>query len=273
MSLEAYGGGPLQMLVVGFETTERFRGDIAREIRALRGRGMIRVLDARLLSRSLDGELVEVDLNPLLADAPAGGDPVKHLLGMNGAGGNGHALLADGRLAHTAGFSVEDLRRLTDHIGHGEHAAVVLVEHLWASHLQETIREAGGMLLSQGMLTPEAVMIVGAELQAISDAQAAIELAQAARGAALLEALRTFAGRAQEEEDPAPEARAGAAAEIVRTLVEEGYVPEHEAHAALDALATRGVVEMAAVEAARAEAEDFLEQLGEDEPPAPDEKS
>ena len=265
MSLEAYGGGPLQMLVVGFETTERFRGDIAREIRALRGRGMIRVLDARLLSRSLDGELVELDLNPLLADAPAGGDPVKHLLGMNGAGGNGHTPLADGRLAQTAGFSVEDLRRLTDHIGHGEHAAVVLVEHLWASHLQETIREAGGMLLSQGMLTPEAVMIVGAELQAIADAQAAIELAQAARGAALLEALGTFAAKAPAGDAP-PEARAGAAAEIVRTLVEEGFMPEHEAHAALDALATRGVVELAAVEAARAEAEDFLEQLGDDEP-------
>ncbi len=265
MSLEAYGGGPLQMLVVGFETTERFRGDIAREIRALRGRGMIRVLDARLLSRSLDGELVELDLNPLLADAPAGGDPVKHLLGMNGAGGNGHTLLADGPLAQTAGFSVEDLRRQTDHIGRGEHAAVVLVEHLWASHLQETIREAGGMLLSQGMLTPEAVMIVGAELQAIADAQAAIELAQAARGAALLEALGTFAAKAPTGGAP-PEARAGAAAEIVQTLVEEGFMPEHEAHAALDALATRGVVELAAVEAARAEAEDFLEQLGDDEP-------
>ena len=40
--------GPLQLLVIGFETTERFRGDIARELRDLRGRGLVRVLDARL---------------------------------------------------------------------------------------------------------------------------------------------------------------------------------------------------------------------------------
>ena len=41
--------GPLQLIVVGFETTERFDGQIAREMRELRGRGLIRVLDARLL--------------------------------------------------------------------------------------------------------------------------------------------------------------------------------------------------------------------------------
>ena len=60
--------GPLQIVLVGFETTERFRGDIARELAALRGRGMIRVLDARLFHRSPEGKLTEVDLNPLLAD-------------------------------------------------------------------------------------------------------------------------------------------------------------------------------------------------------------
>ena len=43
--------GPLQLLLVGFETTDRFQGDIARELRVLRGRGVIRVLDARLFHR------------------------------------------------------------------------------------------------------------------------------------------------------------------------------------------------------------------------------
>jgi hypothetical protein len=49
--------GPLQIVLVGFETTERFRGDIAREIAELRGRGVIRVLDARLFHRAPTGEL------------------------------------------------------------------------------------------------------------------------------------------------------------------------------------------------------------------------
>ena len=47
--------------------------DIAREIGQLRGRGIIRVLDARLLHRSPEGKLTEVDLNPLLADPPPQG--------------------------------------------------------------------------------------------------------------------------------------------------------------------------------------------------------
>ena len=59
--------GPLQLVLVGFETTERFRGEVARELANLRGRGMIRVLDARLFTRSATGRLTEVDLNPLLS--------------------------------------------------------------------------------------------------------------------------------------------------------------------------------------------------------------
>ena len=79
---------PLQLLVVGFETTAGFRGDIARELRDLRGRGMVRVLDARLFHRAEDdGRLTEIDLNPLLADPPTqSGGALAHLLGVNGAG-------------------------------------------------------------------------------------------------------------------------------------------------------------------------------------------
>ena len=142
--------GPLQIVLVGFETTERFRGDIAREIADLRGRGVIRVLDARLFHRAPSGELTEVDLNPLLAEPRD--NALAHLLGANGGGGNGAPPLH--ALAGTAGFALEDLRRLTDEIGPGDHAAVVLVEHLWASRLREAVLAAGGRLLGQGFHTP-----------------------------------------------------------------------------------------------------------------------
>src|ERR1700742_911600 len=146
--------GPLQIVIVGFETTERFRGDIARELLDLRGRGMIRVLDARLFHRSPDGDLTEADLGPLLAERPTDANPVAHLLGVNGANGNG-GLPAIEAFAHTAGFALEDLRRLTEEIGPGDYAVGVLVEHVWASRLRETIREAGGRLVGQGFLTHE----------------------------------------------------------------------------------------------------------------------
>jgi hypothetical protein len=258
--------GPLQLIVVGFETTEHFRGQIAREIRDLRGRGLIRILDARMLSRSRDGELTETDLNTFIGEPVLDEHrPVAHLFGLNGAGGaNGNGGHHPVEAYHrTAGFALEDLRRLTDEIGRGEHAAVVLVEHVWASRLRELVREAGGLLVAQGMLTPEVMMVVGAELQAKADAEAAIELAEAARGAALLDALTTLTGdQTADAQQPA-----AAAAAVVRALVDAGFVRAHEAGDAIDALATRGIVEQALLHGAAAEAEELLAALEDDEPP------
>jgi hypothetical protein len=190
----------------------------------------------------------------VLAGVPEPPDrAIAHLLGANGAGGNG-ARRPSEALARTAGFALEDLRRLTDEIDPGGYAAVVLVEHLWAGHLREAVREAGGRLLGQGFLTPEVVMVVGAEMQARADAEAAIELAKAARGAKLIEALEGFASVAESS----PEDRSRGAAQVVRVLVDQGLLHEPEAEAAVEALVTAGLIESALVQAAIAEAGDAL---------------
>ena len=266
MSLEETSFGPLQIVIVGFDSTDRLHGEAARELLDLRGRGMIRVLDARFFHRAPDEKLTEVDLGPLLADRPAEhGNPVARLLGVNGAGGNG-GLRPEEAFARTAGFALEDLRRLTDEIGPGHHAVAILIEHRWAGRLREAVREAGGRLVGQGFLTPELAMVVGAEIQARADAEAAIELAEAARGSALLEALSTLASRQR----GSAEESARAAAEVVRVLVAEGFVHEGEAHAAVDALATAGLIEAALFQAAVAEAEETLSErpggLGDADP-------
>ena len=263
MASDEPGFGPLQLLVVGFETTERLHGQIAREIAELRGRGLIRVVDARMLSRDAAGELSEVDLNPLLGDPRW--RPAAHLFGLNGAAANG----GDGGLdqesfAATVGFTLEDLQRLTEEIGAEEHAAVVLVEHVWAGRLRQKIREAGGHLLAQGMLTPEVMMLVGAELQATADAEAAIDLAEAARGAALLDALHTLTAGIPDPELAARE-RASAACAVVRTLVDAGVLEEREAGEAVDALAKAGIVEQALLAGAVGETQDLMDKLAEDE--------
>ncbi len=91
MNTEEPSYGPLQMLLGGVETTERFRGEIARELLELRGRGMIRVIDARFLYRARDGRMTEVDLGPLLADRPhEDANPIARLLGVNGFGNGGN---------------------------------------------------------------------------------------------------------------------------------------------------------------------------------------
>jgi hypothetical protein len=258
MSIEDPSYGPLQIVIVGFETTERFRGEAARELLDLRGRGLIRVLDVRFFHRGPDETLTEVDLGPLLADPPdESANPVAHLLGVNGAGGDG-GLEPQEAFARTAGFALEDLRRLTGEIGPGDYAVAILVEHRWAGRLREAVRGAGGRLVGQGFLTPELAMVVGAEIQARADAEAAIELAEAARGSALVEALSSLAS----QPGGSAEESARAAAAVVRVLVAEGFVHEGDAHAAIDALATAGLIESAVFQAAVIEAEEMV-----DEPP------
>ncbi|HIH94869.1 TPA: DUF1269 domain-containing protein, partial [Methanosarcina acetivorans] len=46
----------------------------------------------------------------------------------------------------------------------GTAAAVLIIEHLWAKQLKQAIKDAGGVLVSQGMLTPELLALVGQEL-------------------------------------------------------------------------------------------------------------
>jgi hypothetical protein len=162
-----------------------------------------------------------------------------------------------------SGFALEDLRRLKEQIEPSELTAVVLVEHVWAAHLQDAIRGAGGRLLGQGLLTAEVHMLIGDEIQARAEAEAAIEISHAARNAALLEALATLSAR----QPSTAESRAGAAADVVRVLVEKGFVDAPEASGAIEALTTAGLLEAAAVEAAIAEAEDAVARA---EPPPPD---
>ena len=107
MGVEGPSFDPLQIVIVGFETTERFRGEAARELLDLRGRGMIRVLDARPFHRAQDAKLTEVDLGPLLADPPAErANPVARLLGVNMRGGNGGPRPQEA-FARTAVFALE----------------------------------------------------------------------------------------------------------------------------------------------------------------------
>src|SRR3954452_23407954 len=158
MSGERASIGPVQLLILGFETSEHFQGEVGRELLDLRGRGLIRVLDARLLHRTPDGELTEVDLGPLVADWPEDrADAVAGLLAANGNGGNGGSRSPEA-LAGTVGFTVDDFRRLTEEIGAGEHAVAILVEHLWAARLREEVHKAGASLVGQGFLTPQLAM-------------------------------------------------------------------------------------------------------------------
>jgi hypothetical protein len=58
----------------------------------------------------------------------------------------------------------------------GASAGVLLVEHVWAKRFKTAVRDAGGVPLGEGFLTPEAIAAVAAELGAMAEALDEVEV-------------------------------------------------------------------------------------------------
>ena len=169
------------------------------------------------------------------------------------------------------GLTPDDIRRFAAELEPGTAALFLLFEHTWASELKQAVRNAGGVPVVQGFLTPEAVLLVGAELQAMVEAEATIELAEAVKGAALLDALMTLEEAALAADEAlrvsdevvsmANTIRAQAAAEAVRALIVADLLGDADAQEAAAVLVAAGVIDAEAlaeaeqaVQAAQAEA-------------------
>jgi uncharacterized membrane protein len=73
----------------------------------------------------------------------------------------GAELAADGSF----GYSIDDIMNMgADDIPKNSSALIMLVEHLWAKSIKDALRNSGGVMISQGMLQPEAIILMGAAL-------------------------------------------------------------------------------------------------------------
>ena len=188
--------GPIQLVVIGFPPEAEFRGEILRAFADIRGRGVIRVIDALFVRKDDPGRITasmhESDLTREreLLGAMAGG-----LLGLMAGGDEESEALGPQlrrKLSPTmpSGWASATCRTSkTSPAGHA--ALVLLIEHQWALELKGAVRNAGGVPIIQGFLTPEALFMVGAELRAVTEAENTIALTQAVEGAAVLSALAT----------------------------------------------------------------------------------
>jgi hypothetical protein len=118
------------------------------------------------------------------------------------------------------------------------------------------VRAAGGSMMAQSLVTPETLLWVGDEIQAIAEAETAIELASAVKGAALLEALVDVAEeRASLDEIAvvsAVTAGTAAAVQATRALIVGGLIAEAAAKEAIGVLVGAGLIaEDTAAEAVR----------------------
>ncbi len=137
--------GPIEYLVVGFDGN-RFNGEIAKEIGKVVEKRIIRIVDAVLISKDIDGQptIIEFDNkeDPKFADfAPLLGD----LMGL---------------------FTAEDVAAIADTLRPNTTALAILFEHRWAEHIKEAMAAAGGFLVGREVIAPEVLEALNAELEA-----------------------------------------------------------------------------------------------------------
>jgi uncharacterized membrane protein len=206
--------GPTQLVVLGFDRLDHFRGQLLDELRQIRGRDLIRLLDLLFVARDADGRVTALDLSDL-EGSPDEEDAAR-----------GSLLVPLVELDEVAGM-----------LEPGTAAALLLVEHRWAARLTAAVQDAGGRLLAEGFLTPDARTVMGEALDGVAEAEAALEVAEAVRGAALVDAL-------------AAEANAERVADVVRVLVTAGILEDAAALDAVEALVAAGLLDPAVVGAA-----------------------
>ncbi len=233
--------GPLQVLAVSFGPGADFEGRVLAEVDRLQGRDVLRVLDLLLVARTDQGDIEELSIG----DDEDFGALLSSIVPLRG--GEGAVPGADGDGA--AGFDHTDALTLADSLPPGAALAFFLIEHRWAGPLFEAIEETGGILLGEGLLTPEAGLVVGAEVAAMEEAAETIAAAQAAEADATLRALVATA-EAEEAVEEASAIRSAAAADAARALLSAGLIEEAAAHEAVEALAAAGLIARGADQAA-----------------------
>lgn len=236
--------GPIQMLIVGFDPNADYRGAILDELVSLSGRGLIRVLDLQFVGKEENGDLVSLEATDLTYDESIEfGALIGGLIGLAAGGTAGAVAGAEaGALAaaeKSYGLTPTDVQSIAAELQPGEAVAMLLFEHTWAAKLKQAVRSTGGYPIAQGFLTPEALFMIGREVEAVMEAEVAIEVAEAVKGAALLDALATV--------EAAEQVKAAAAAEATRALIVAGLIEEAAAQDAIDALMVAGLIEEAAM--------------------------
>jgi len=169
--------GPMQLLIVGFQNPD-FHGQIRQALGSAMEKGVVRLIDLRFVYKDADGNVSGMEATQLSdEERERFGAAVGALIGLGAGGEEGvQTGWEAGTMAaaqRTFGMTEEDVRRISDAIPNNSAAAIFLIEHLWAKELKQALRDAGGLLIADGIVTPEALVMAGAALrQAVEAAEA-----------------------------------------------------------------------------------------------------
>jgi hypothetical protein len=136
----------LEYMVVVFEGNH-FTGEILPELRSLRERGIIEVVDLLFIQKDLDGTVTVRELSDLSLEEAKPYGPLA---------GEVHELV-----------SQDDIEYVAQNMPNNCSAALALFEHTWADHLKETIARAQGQIIDGGLIPAADVATLASQLTAL----------------------------------------------------------------------------------------------------------
>jgi hypothetical protein len=127
--------GPIDYIVVNF-TGNKFDGSILKELQKVVDAGTIAVLDIALITKDKDGKVMSLELSDM-QDA-------------------GVADFAKANNVESGLITADDVAEVADIIADNSSVGLLVVEQLWAKGLKKAIIDAGGELIAEGRIHPEA---------------------------------------------------------------------------------------------------------------------
>ena len=165
MTATGTGFGPVQILVVGFET-DALSGKVLAELKRLREADLVRLVDLLVVAKDDAGDLAVVQATDLTQDeAMEFGALVGALIGI---GTGDEEVAADAAVAGAvegADSHILDESQawyVADAIPAGTTAAVALLEHRWAIPFRDAILDQGGIVLADEWVHAADLVAVGA---------------------------------------------------------------------------------------------------------------
>lgn len=218
--------GPIQLVVIGFEG-DVLESNVLDELDVAVATGDIRLIDFLVIEKDEEGNVWGSEVSVFTDDDEEGeayGGLTFGLIDQD------PAQIEEGVYPETwaipeAHFVMEpgEINELAYQIPEGSSAIVVLFEHAWARRLHEATVQAGGLMLAQGMIDPNGLVLFQSELEAIQEAATVVEAAQAVEAEAVLEAAEAVALSEAVKEAAAREA---AQALVAAKMIEEAAIED-----------------------------------------------
>jgi uncharacterized membrane protein len=161
-------------MLVGVLDAPEYSGAIYHALEDIREKGIIRLIDALAVGKDDDGQIQKVEMTDFSRDDRIElGSKLGALIGF-GAGGYqgmeaGAEAGAEAAAEKSFGVSTDDVLNIANSLPPGKVAIFMLVEHTWAIDLRDAFRSQGGMLLAQGMLTPESLIRAGMDMRQLEE--------------------------------------------------------------------------------------------------------